>query len=54
MKHFYSIILLCLWGLGSAETGFAQHDGGLARAQRVYDYFVAGQGDSIYAVLNNY
>ena len=52
MKHFYSIILLCLWGLGSAETGFAQHDGGLARAQRVYDYFVAGQGDSIYAVLN--
>ncbi len=44
----WALILLLL---GNVYGGFAQ-DANTARAQHIYELFVAGQGDSIHAALN--
>ena len=50
MKRYIIISMVCL--CGSISLSRAQNDRGMERAQRIYEYFVAGQGDSVYAVLN--
>ena len=50
MKRYIIISMVCLCGCTGVSR--AQNDEGMARAQRVYEHFVAGQGDSIYAALN--
>lgn len=51
-SYIYKWALLLGLLLGYAASVFAQEDANLARAERAYDFFAAGQGDSLYTMFN--